>query len=167
MKFTTDVETKFVPFTVSVKAASPAFLEFGEMLVVVASGLFTVRVCAFEVPPPGVGFVTVMGNEPAVATSAVVIAAVNCVEFTNVVVRADPLIFTTDVETKFVPFTVNVKAGSPAFLELGEMPVVVGSGLFTVKVCALEVPPPVLGFVTVMEKKPAVATSAAVIEAVS
>src|SRR5205807_90345 len=116
LKFTTDVETKFVPFTVTVKPASPAFLELGEMLVVVGTGLLTVRVCALEIPPPGAGFVTVTENETAVATSAAVIAAVNCAELTNVVVFAEPLKLTTDVETKFVPVTVSVNPASPAFL---------------------------------------------------
>ena len=68
------------------------------------------------------------------AISAAVIAAVNCVAFTNVVVLAAPLNFTTDVETKPVPFTVRVKAAPPAVALVGESEVSVGAGLLTVKV---------------------------------
>jgi len=50
---TTDTpEIKFVPFTVSVNAASPTVLLVGEMLVVVGRGLFTVRVKLFCVAVP-------------------------------------------------------------------------------------------------------------------
>src|SRR2546425_167961 len=76
-KFTTEFVTKFVPLTVSVKAPSPTFLLVGKMLVVVGAGLLTVNVCALEVPPPGVGFVTVMLNVPAVVRSLAGIDAVN------------------------------------------------------------------------------------------
>src|SRR3954454_3432507 len=108
------------------------------MLVVVGSGLFTVSVCALDVPPPGAGFTTVTLNVPAIATSAVLIAAVSCVELTNVVVRPEPLKFTVEVPMKFVPLTVNVNAASPAFLLDGLTLVVVGTGLLTVSVCALD-----------------------------
>jgi hypothetical protein len=53
-----------VPFTVKVKSAEPTFREVGLMEVVVGTGLFTVRVWAPEVPPPGAGFVTVMERVP-------------------------------------------------------------------------------------------------------
>ena len=118
-------------------------------------------------PPPGAGLVTVMGNEPALATSAAVIAAVTCVAVTNVVVRAEPLKFTVEVLTKFVPLTVRVNPASPAVLVVGEMLVVVGTRLLTVNVCALEVPPPGAGFVTVMLNVPAVVKSLAGMEAVT
>ena len=69
-----------------------------------------------------------------------------------------------------VPVTVSVKADPPAIAEEGLMPVVVGtglSGLLIVKVSAPEVPPPGVGLKTVTGTLPAVAISAAVIEAVS
>jgi hypothetical protein len=108
-----------------------------------------------------------MLNVPPVVRSLAGIAAVNRVELTNVVVRAEPLKFTTDVETKLVPFTVSVNAASPTFLLAGAMLVVVGTRLFTVKTCALDVPPPGVGLVTVMLNVPPVATSAAAMEAVN
>jgi hypothetical protein len=89
------------------------------------------------------------------------------VALTKVVVRAEPLKFTTDVETKLVPFTVSVNAASPTFLLAGAMLVVVGTKLFTVKVCGLEVPPPGAGFVTVTLNVPALVKSVAGIVAVN
>jgi len=41
--------------------------------------------------------------------------------------------------TKFVPFTVSVNTVAPTILFVGEMLVVVGRGLFTVKIWALDV----------------------------
>jgi hypothetical protein len=127
-----------------------------------ASFGLTVNVCALDVPPPGAEFVTVIGKAPAFATSGAVIEAVTCVELTNVVVRAEPLKLTVEVETKFVPFTVSVNALSPAVFVVGEILVVVGTGLFTVKLTEFEVPPPGEGFVTTTGKLPAVAWSVAV-----
>ena len=43
LKFTTDDELKFVPFTVSVKAVPPANALVGESEVIVGNGLFTVN----------------------------------------------------------------------------------------------------------------------------
>jgi hypothetical protein len=85
----------------------------------------------------------------------------------KVVVRAEPLKFTTDAETKLVPFTVSVNASSPTFFVDGEMLLVVGTKLFTVNVCALDVPPPGAGFVTVMLNVPALVKSVAGIDAVT
>ena len=129
--------------------------------------MLTVKVCAFDVPPPGVGFTTVRLNMPPVVRSLAGIEAVTCVELTNVVVRGEPLKFTIDVETKLVPFTVMVKAASPTFLLVGEMLVVVGTGLFTVRTCGFDVPPPGAGLMTVTGNEPPIATSAAVMAAVN
>src|SRR5438876_1986368 len=167
LKFTVELETKFVPFTVSVKAASVTDLLVGKMLVVVGVALFTVNTCALDVPPPGAGFVTVMLKVPAVVRSLAGMEAVSWVLLANAVVRAEPAKFTTEFVTKFVPLTVSVKAPSPTFLLVGEMLVVVGAGLLTVNVCALEVPPPGVGFVTVMLNVPAVVRSLAGIDAVN
>ena len=66
---------------------------------------------------------------------------------------------------KFVPVTVNVKLAPPAPAEVGFMDATVGEGLSTVKVSALEVPPPGVGVETVTGTVPLVAMSAAVIAA--
>ncbi len=84
---------------------------------------------------------------------------------TKVVVRLEPLTWTTDPLIKFVPFTVRVKAAPPAKVVLGEMLVSVGIGLFTTRANAAEAPPS--GFTTVMERVPAEAMSLAGIAAVS
>ena len=106
----------------------------GEMFEVVAVILFTVNVCAFDVPPPGVGLKTVTLYVPAESKSVARMFATNFVALINVVVLSDPFTRTTEVETKFVPFTVSVNAASPTFLLDGEMLVVVGVRLFTVRV---------------------------------
>ena len=77
LKLTAEFETKFVPLTVRVNPASPTVFEVGFMEVVVGTGLLIVKVCELEVPPPGVGLVTVTLAVPAVAMSEAVIVAVN------------------------------------------------------------------------------------------
>ncbi len=126
-----------------------------------------VKVWALEVPPPGVEFTTVTWAVPADAMSVAVIAAVNWVEETYVVVRLDPFQFTTEPDTKPVPFTVSVNPAPPAVAEVGLRPVVAGTGLLIVEVWALEVPPPGVGLNTVTRAVPADAMSAAVIAAVN
>jgi len=56
----TEFVLKPVPVTVIVKPESPTVLVSGEIELVVGTGLFTVKVWAFEVPPPGAGFVTMI-----------------------------------------------------------------------------------------------------------
>ena len=125
--------TKPAPLSVSVNAAEPATTVEGDSELTVGAGLLIVNDAAFDVPPDE-GFVTVTVAVPAVAISAAVIAAVNCVALTNVVVLAAPLNFTTDVDTKPVPLTVRVKAAPPAVALVGEREVSVGAGLLMVKV---------------------------------
>jgi hypothetical protein len=167
LKFTTEDETKLVPFTVRVKAAVPAVALVGESEAMVGTGLFTANGEVPDVPPPGAGFVTVTLNEPAVAISAAVIVAVTWVALTKLVVVAVPLKFTTEDELKFVPFTVKVKADPPARADVGESELIDGNGLLTVNEELADVPPPGAGFVTVTPSVPAVAISGAVIEAVT
>ena len=170
MKFAIEDAMKLVPVSVSVNAAPPVVAVVGLMEVSVGTGLFaalTVKVTDPEVPPPGVGFVTVTGGVPTVAISEARMAAVTCVELTNVVVLALPLNFTDEVDTKPVPFTVKVNAAPPAVAPFGERVEIVGAGLLMVNVCAPEVPPPGAGLVTVTGTVPAVAISPAVIAAVT
>lgn len=124
--FTTDPETKPVPFTVRVKAAPPAVVLDGESDVIVKfEGPLIVKVWAFDVPPLGAGFVTVTLAVPAAAISEARIAAVTWVLLTNVVVRLAPLNCTVAPLTKPVPFTVNVKPALPAVALAGESEVIV------------------------------------------
>jgi hypothetical protein len=134
-KVTVAPATKPAPVRVNVKAAPAAVAEFGVREVRVgAEAALIVNDRLPDGPPPGAGFVTVTVAVPAVAISAAVIAADSCVAFTNVVLLAAPLNFTTDADTKPIPFTVRVKAAPPAVALVGEREVAVGAGLLIVKV---------------------------------
>src|SRR5207302_15154 len=129
-----------------------------------------VKVCAFDVPPPGDGLNTVIGAVPAVAMSGAEITAVSCVADTYDRKSAVQVQRTTEAVTKFVPVTVSVNCAPPATTDAGLSAVVVGIGLLgavIVKVCGFEVPPPGAGLNTVTGAVPAVAMSAAEIAAVS
>jgi hypothetical protein len=134
-KFTVAPLAKPVPAMVSANAAPPTVEEAGAIEVSVGAeeAALIVNDKVPEVPPPGAPFVTATVAEPAVAISAAVIAAVNCVALTNVVVLAAPLNFTTDVESNPVPLTVRVKAAPPTVALVGEREVSVGAGLLMVK----------------------------------
>jgi hypothetical protein len=86
-----------------------------------------VKFTAFEVPPPGPGLVTVTVAGPAEAMAVAGIAAVNCVELTNVVATAVPPKLTTEEERKLAPLTDRVNAGLPATLLVGDIVEIVGS----------------------------------------
>jgi len=163
-QFTVAPLTKLDPFTVRVKAADPTFLLVGVSDVRDGTGLPIENANAFDAPPPGVGFETLTFAVPAVAISDALIAAVTCVELTNVVVREEPFQSTLDPLTKFVPFTVKVNAGPPACAPVGDRETAVGSGLSIVKGSELEVCPPLK---TVTAAVPAVSKSLAGTVAVS
>jgi hypothetical protein len=134
-KFTVAPVTKPVPARVNVNDAPPAVAEVGAVEVSAGPAAALIVKDRFaDVPPPGTGLVTVTVAVPAVAMSAAVIAAVSCVALTNVVVLAAPLNFTTDADTKPVPFTVRVKAAPPAVALVGAREVSVGAGLLMMKV---------------------------------
>jgi hypothetical protein len=102
---------------------------------VITGGLAIVNVIAFDVPPQG--FTTVTEAVPAVAIREAGTAAVSWVEETNVVVSAVAFQFTVEVETKFVPFTVNVNPGPPAAAQVGLMEPIVGLALMVITSVAL------------------------------
>jgi len=140
---TNEAETKFVPLTVSVKAAPPATALSGEIVVIVGRELppLMVKFTGLEVPPPGVGFVTVTDAVPADAITAAGMAAVNCVELTNVVVGIVPPKLTIEVVIKLAPLMVKVKPDAlPATALVGDIAVIVGTGFPPPPVKA--VPPP-------------------------
>ena len=120
------------PPTVTVTVNACLVVMLGEDGVTVTVGVIafavTLKVKAFEAPPPGEGFVTVTEGVPALATSEARIAAVTFVALTNVVVRAFPLKLTTDPLTKLEPFTVNVNAPEPAVALDGCSEVITGTG---------------------------------------
>ena len=77
--------------------------------------------------PPVVVLNTVTWAVPAVAMSAAVIAAVNLVEETNVVVRSVPFQRTFELDTKPLPLTVNVNADPPGVADAGSKLLMMGT----------------------------------------
>jgi hypothetical protein len=145
--FTVEPETKFVPVTLKVNCAPPAVAQVGLSELMVGTALI-VNVCALDVPPPGLGFTTVMDAVPAVATRDADTVAVSCVEETKLVARAAPFQFTVEVETNLVPFTVKVKSALPAVIQVGLIEVVVGTGLLMVITSvAVPVPPELVALI--------------------
>jgi hypothetical protein len=90
--------------------------------------LVMVKFTGLEVPPPGAGLVTVTANVPVETMLEAGMAAVNCVELTNVVVGAAPPKLAIEATTKFVPLIVSVNAPPPATTLFGEIAVIVGVG---------------------------------------
>jgi len=120
-----------------------------------------VNVTAFDVPPHGL--TTVIEAVPALAMLLAGTVAVSCIEETNVVVNAAPFQFTVEVETKFVPLTVNVNCISPAEAQVGLRELMAGAALI-VNVTAPDVSPHPP---TVIEAVPGVAMRSVVTMAVS
>jgi uncharacterized protein (UPF0248 family) len=142
---TVEPETKLDPETVRVKAGPPAFAEDGLIPEIDGTGFWIVKDCALESPPPGLGLLTVTLAVPVEAISLAGIEAVSFVALLKVVGRSDPFHRTVEPETKLEPETVRVKAGPPAFAEVGLIPEIDGMGFWIAKDCALESPPPGLG----------------------
>src|SRR5882762_1402711 len=104
-----------------------------------------------DVPPPGAGLNTVTCVVPAMAMSAAVMPACNCVALTNVVVRFVPFQLTTEPLRNPVPFTVSVNAAVPAVAFAGDSELIAGTGFVAliVKAELPDVPPPGAGLNTV------------------
>jgi hypothetical protein len=131
--FTTAPTTKFDPFTASVNAGPPATTLDGLRDEIVGGGRKTLNAMLVELPPPGAGFIAETRNIPAVEMSAAEMAAVSCVELTNVVGLAVAPNKILAPLTKFVPFTLSVKLPPPICSDVGEIDEIVGR----------ELPPPV------------------------
>jgi len=118
---------------------------------VITGVLAIVNVCAFDVPPPGLGFTTVTDTVPAVATREAGTVTVSCVEEEDVGVRLVPPKLTTEPETKLVPVTVNVKSMLPAVTQFGLIEVVVGSPfLMVITSVAVPVPPELVALIVTL-----------------
>src|SRR5215470_20239091 len=156
---------KPVPVAVSVKAALPAVTLAGLRVLMLGVGFTgaTVSGRAADVPPPGAGVNTVMLGVPAAAISLAGMAAVSCVDETNVVVRPAPLTCTIELFVKLEPVAVRVKGTPPADAAVGLMLDRTGAGVAAVivKARALDVPPPDPGVDTLIWADPALAISAA------
>src|SRR5438552_3985267 len=157
LKRMADLLLKPVPFTVSVKAASPSVLLVGLMLINEGTRLLTEKLLEPDVPPPGSGLKTEMGNEPGAVKSAAVIWAVNFAALTNVVRRSLPLKRTIEPLMRPVPLTVSVNSPAPAIATVGEKLTIEGVGLMTERGSVADVPPPGAGFETAIGKVPVAA----------
>jgi len=161
--------TVIVEFPVDVVPAAPAAVVTVALpaVCVKVPVAVTGKVTLLEVPPPGVGFVTVTVGLPEVAMSDARMEAISWVALTKVVALAAPPKFTVEVFTKLVPFTVRVNAGPPAVALVGESVVIVGTGLLDwviVKVGGFKFvsgPPPGCGV------NKSMGTTAAVVKSVS
>ncbi len=87
-----------------------------------------------ETPPRGAGFLTATLAVPTMEMSLAGIAAMSRVAFTNVVGRSAAFHVTTDVVTKFEPFTMRLKDGPLPAAKLGDTKAVMGTGLSTARV---------------------------------
>lgn len=156
----TDCALKPVPVIVIVVVASPTKVLVGETETVVGDGFNTVKVCVVvDVPPPGVGLVTVMVEVVAVKKSLVVKNAESCVELANTVVREEPFQFTIEPFTKPVPVMVDVAPDAPAIAVLGKRFVIDGTRFNTANAVEVVEPPPGVGLVTTMVDVPPDAVS--------
>ena len=156
-----------MPFTISVKAGPPAAATFGLIVVIAGNGFAAVivKVTAFEFPPTGGGFDTVMTALPGAVMSLAGIVAVSNVALVDVVGRSNPFHRTTEVDIKPVPVIVSVSVPLPAVAEPGLILLMVGSGLLIEKFTAFDVPPPGPGLKTEILEVPPAARSLAAMEA--
>ena len=104
------------------------------------AGFVTSRNVSFEVPPPGVGFVTVTVAVVDLAMSVARISTFNCDPLTNVVTRALPFHFTIEPDTNPVPFTVSVNPVLPGLMTFGTKGSLISGVGFAVSVAALPFP---------------------------
>jgi hypothetical protein len=148
-QFTVEVETKFVPFTVSVNCGSPADAQAGLSEVMVGVAL-TVKVTPPDVPPHPP---TVIEAVPGVAMRAAGTVAVSCLELTKQPPTGHgnglPFQYTVSPWMKSLlgPFTVSVKSGPPAPVQVGLIELIVGAlpmVITRVAVAVLQGPPPLL-----------------------
>jgi hypothetical protein len=126
----TELGPKFEPNTVKANAGPPTAVELGFSEIIAGTGLFPVRVklTAFEVPPPGVGLVTVRATTPGKVAAAAGMVAVSCFELMNVALNAIPPKLSAELATKFVPLIVRVKLPALAAALVGEIVAIAGVG---------------------------------------
>ena len=125
-----------LPLMVRLNAVLPIVAVAGARLAIAGKGLSTAKAAAVDVPPPGAGTNTVIGNVPVATISVARIWAVICVALTKVVARGTSLKFTTESLVKLAPFTVSVSALAPIIAPEGEIVLRTGAGLLTAKMLA-------------------------------
>ncbi len=125
---TTDEDTKPEPFTVRVVAEVPAARDVGEVEDTTGAGFTTAKALADELPPPGLGFVTVTCPLPVDVTSDACKVIVNCVALTKVVGRALPFQDAVEDEMNPDPVTVIWRFAAPTVVVPGDNEVMEGTG---------------------------------------
>jgi hypothetical protein len=100
------------------------------------TGLFTEKVVAADVPPPGTKFTAVTERAAAAAKSVEGSAALTSVELMKVVARAAPFTLITVVGTKPVPVKLTTADAVPARTLVGDIVVMAGAGLSTSRLAA-------------------------------
>lgn len=136
----TEFAVKPVPLTVSVVSGDPVKIVLGETAVICVPGcvaVATLRLTAAEVPPPGVGFTAVSERLPAAARSAAVRVTPTWVALVNVVVRDVLPTLITVAGSNPVPVTTTTADDIPAVSPVGEIDVIVGTGLSTSRLTAV------------------------------
>src|SRR5579884_229819 len=127
------------------------------MLVRVGTGLSTEKVKLVEVPPPGVGLLTVTSKSPGAVSLLAGMIAVSIVDERYVVVSAPPLNSAFDLAINPLPVSVIWVSPLPASACVGLTAVRIGVGLATVKVSELLLPPYGFGLLTWTPNRPPVA----------
>jgi hypothetical protein len=151
-----DPATKPLPVIASVTGDERTTAEGGEIAAIVGAAFATVKVRAFEEPPPGIGVTTRTWIVVAAASDCAVGVAVRWAASTNVVLAGAPSNVICDPGTKPAPVTVIGLGATPATTELGARLVIDGAGFTTTNVTGVLTPPPGCGFVTTIGKFPVV-----------
>ncbi len=112
------------------------------------------KVQAFELPPPGLGFWTVTASVAEIAVSEFARSEAGTVTVIDEAVAADgvsvvPPKLTLLAKTKLEPPIVKVKALEPASTDTGDIEPMAGVALVTLRTAGIDAPPPGVGFVTV------------------
>ena len=145
---TTEFDSNPVPVIVIV-AALPGATYRGEIDVMTGAGLFTGNATAVELPPPGAGLCTEIWLAELPVRSAAGTVAFTSVALTKVLASVTPFHAITEVETNPDPVTSTKVSVDPASTLVGSILAIVGTGLFTAKSTAADVPPPGDGLTTV------------------
>jgi hypothetical protein len=95
----------------------------------------TMKLADWELPPPGGGFVTTTESVPALASWETLRVTVNWLAVTNVAACDTPFTITVEEATNPLPLMVTVRAGEPAFAELGDREEMVGVGFGATTLC--------------------------------
>ena len=144
----TELDSNPVPIIIIV-AGAPGRTVRGEMEVIAAVGLVTLKVAAGDVPPPGVGFCVVIELAELPLRAAAGTVAFTSVALTKVVVSVVVLKTITVDDKNPVPVMSNGVSPDPATTLAGVILLMAGVGSLTEKSSAADVPPPGAGFTTV------------------